>query len=174
MMRKLEIGAGRNKIDSDWEVLDAVKSPIVDIVTDVCKPLPIMDDTYDLIYMSHVLEHVPWYETVKVLRELHRILKKGGVVEIWVPDFVKIIKIYTTKKIPDGWYRLNPDKSFMTWINGRLFAGHGGGFNWHRATFDSNYLHKCLNVAGFSELTLLKKPRAYNHGYINLGMSGRK
>lgn len=172
--RKLEIGAFGKKIDNDWEVLDAVKSPIVDIVADVCKPLPLNDNAYDLIYMSHVLEHIPWYDTIKILKELYRILKKGGVIEIWVPDFEKAVKVYLKQEIPDGWYMLNPDKNFMMWINGRTFAGHRGEYSWHRATFDTNHLRNCLEKAGFCEVGMLKKTRTVNHGYVNLGMSGKK
>lgn len=34
------------------------------------------DDTFDVIYCSHVLEHVP--EDRRAMRELRRVLKKGG------------------------------------------------------------------------------------------------
>ena len=173
-MRNLEIGARGRKIDSRWEVLDTVKSPIVDIVADICKPLPIGDNTYDLIYMSHVLEHIAWYDTIKVLKELHRILKKDGVIEIWVPDFEKIVEVYLKQKIQDGWYMRNPNKNPYVWISGRLFWGLRGEYSWHRAMFDSRHLHACLEEVGFCGVSMLENTRTVNHGYINLGVSGKK
>ena len=57
-------------------------------------PLPIKSHTYDLVYMSHILEHIPWFQTVDFLKEIHRILKGDGTVEIWVPDFEKIVEAF--------------------------------------------------------------------------------
>lgn len=43
----------------------------------------IRDDKFDLIICSHVLEHVP--DDIKAMRELFRILRRGGVAVIMVP-----------------------------------------------------------------------------------------
>src|SRR5688572_7586699 len=45
--------------------------------------LPFPDGTFDMIYCSHVLEHVP--DDHLALRELFRVLKKGGLAVIMVP-----------------------------------------------------------------------------------------
>jgi len=50
-----------------------------------CFPYPIESDTYDYIYCNHVLEHLERPELV--LKELHRITKNGGIIEINVPHF---------------------------------------------------------------------------------------
>ncbi len=45
--------------------------------------LPFADNTFDHIIANHVMEHLPqWFETMK---ELARIVKVGGLIEIWVP-----------------------------------------------------------------------------------------
>ena len=48
-------------------------------------PYPFADDEFDYILASHVLEHLdkPFW----VMRELHRILKPGGVLHVKVPHF---------------------------------------------------------------------------------------
>lgn len=46
-----------------------------------------------LLYASHVLEHIPWYKTEEVLREWVRVLKPGGVLEVWVPDRLKYARL---------------------------------------------------------------------------------
>lgn len=53
-------------------------------------PLPFSDETFDEILCSDVLEHL---EYIPVLRDLHRILKTGGVLEIKVPHFTSINNI---------------------------------------------------------------------------------
>lgn len=174
-MLALEIGPGKAPVNRSWDIIDMVKYPYVDIVHDVRNlPLPVGSNKYDLIYMSHILEHIPWFQTHDFLKEILRILKPGGEVEIWVPDFAKLVDAYQRQKILDTWFKFNPDKDFMTWINGRLFTYGPGEENWHRAAFDEKYLRRCLQRAGFRHTTRLTKPRGYDHGPINLGVAGVK
>ncbi len=45
--------------------------------------LPFADNTFDHIIANHVMEHIPqWFETMK---EFSRVVKTGGLIEIWVP-----------------------------------------------------------------------------------------
>ena len=46
------------------------------------------DDTFDVIYCSHVLEHVP--EDRQAMREFHRVLKPGGWTVLQVPVTVDV------------------------------------------------------------------------------------
>ena len=172
-MRKLEIGS-QTKLGPDWELMDIVPGPEVDVVADLAKRLPFEDGAFDLVYMSHVLEHVPWFKTVDVLVEVRRILKVGGMVEIWVPDFGLIVEGYLKGEPQDGWRRRNPDGDPMLWVNGRIFT-YGPEPNWHRAAFDQAHLCRCLRDAGFlPEVWPLDRPRGTDHGPINLGLGARK
>jgi len=143
--RYLEIGPGNSRLPG-FETLDIIGGRNVDYVYDAAKPLPFEDDTFDLVYASHVLEHIPWYKTEEVLKEWARILKPGGVLEVWVPDGLKICKALLEYELNgakeamelDGWYKFNPRKDLYLWVNGRLFTyGDGTGnpksSNWHRA-----------------------------------------
>jgi predicted SAM-dependent methyltransferase len=176
---KLEIGSEKvkSKLGLDWKTMDIIASKDVDIVHDITKlPLPLDSDSCEIIYMSHVLEHIPWTQTSKLLRDLYRCLKKGGSLEVWVPDLEKLAKAYLNPSLikNDGWYKYNPDKDPTRWFNGRLFTYGPGMENFHRAAFDTRYLTKCLTEAGFTQTEKLKKPRGYDHGWINLGMKGVK
>jgi len=173
-MRKLEIGCNNQRISEEWETLDIVSGDNVDIVTNIENELPIEDNIYDLIYMSHVLEHIPWYKTIDVLRELYRILKPNGMVEIFVPDIDKIISAYQKGIIPDEWYKFNKKKNPFLWFVGRIYTYGEHESDFHKSAFNREHLKYCLESAGFVDIEIIKKPRGITHGYINLGMKGLK
>ncbi len=84
MEKKLNVGCGTH-IKEGWVNLDSARIPGVDVVHDIGKiPFPFADEEFTEILCRDVLEHV---EYIPVLRELHRILKPGGVLKIQVPHF---------------------------------------------------------------------------------------
>ena len=173
-MKRLEIGPRDKPLGRGWTTLDVVKRPSVNVVADWARPpLPFKAESFDLIYASHVLEHIPWFATQKVLREALRILRRKGSIEIWVPDFTVIVSGFLDHECKDPWRKFNKGGDYMTWVNGRLFS-YGPRENWHRATFTEQSLRRHLQDAGFTQIKRLKKPRGYHHGPINLGLSGRK
>lgn len=52
------------------------------------------DESAELIYSSHSFEYFDRVEAVAVLKEWHRVLKKGGVLRLAVPDFDKLLEVY--------------------------------------------------------------------------------
>lgn len=55
----------------------------VNVICDLSKPLPFQDNEFDHIIANHVLEHIPsWWNC---FTELTRIVKPGGIIEVWVP-----------------------------------------------------------------------------------------
>ncbi len=89
--RMLEMGPGGERIDG-FETLSIVPGMAVDYVADAAKKLPFPDNVFKVVYASHVLEHVPWYQTTDALKEWIRILAPGGRLEVCVPDGLKICK----------------------------------------------------------------------------------
>ena len=73
-------------------------SPLADIKADICA-LPFEDETYDLILCNHVLEHIP--DDRKAMRELYRILKKGGTLIAQVPLEEGRLKSFEDDSITD-------------------------------------------------------------------------
>ena len=45
-------------------------------------PLPFEDDTLEIIYTSHTVEHVPFNSSMNLFKEAFRCLKKGGVLRV--------------------------------------------------------------------------------------------
>ena len=58
-------------------------SPIVDVKADICD-LPFENDHFDIIFCNHVLEHI--VDDKKAMQELYRVLKKGGMAILQIPQ----------------------------------------------------------------------------------------
>jgi predicted SAM-dependent methyltransferase len=91
--RLLNLGCG-GRFHPDWENLDF--SPIAPSVRahDLRKGIPFPDESFDVVYHSHVLEHFPKGDAPVFLRECHRVLKQGGVIRVAVPDLERIARMY--------------------------------------------------------------------------------
>mgnify|MGYP001596516366 FL=1 len=60
-----------------------LESPIADVKADICN-LPFKDDSFDIVFCNHVLEHIP--DDKKAMQELFRVLKKGGFGVFQIPQ----------------------------------------------------------------------------------------
>lgn len=175
----VEIGPGTSRISSEWVTVDCENRCDVDYVCQWGQErLPFADSTVDIVYASHVLEHIPWTHTEQAIQDVRRILKVGGLFEIWVPDFRYLVECYLKGICGDDWRVENLNDDPMVWLNGRIFT-YGGDKgladpNWHRAVFDRDSLTKLLINNGFHHVGLLFKPRGHDHGKINLGVGGYK
>ncbi|MFK7002006.1 class I SAM-dependent methyltransferase [Flavobacterium oreochromis] len=58
-------------------------SPLADVKADICN-LPFEDNSYDIIFCNHVLEHIP--DDTKAMQELYRVLKPGGMGIFQIPQ----------------------------------------------------------------------------------------
>ncbi|TDY61431.1 methyltransferase family protein [Algibacter lectus] len=66
----------------DYTTTDLL-SPIADVKADICN-LPFEDNSYDIIFCNHVLEHIP--DDTKAMQELYRVLKPGGMGIFQIPQ----------------------------------------------------------------------------------------
>jgi predicted SAM-dependent methyltransferase len=190
-MKQLEIGpsAEWGRLGDDWETMDNEKFEYVDIVHDIHDiPFPIKDETYDLVYMAHVLEHVHWMKTVDVLKEIRRIVKFGGKLEMWAPDLNKIISAVINydavpemerKVVVNGQYTSTEIPHFE-WVNQKIFTYRhdpGKGGQLHEAIFNPEFLKDCLTRSGFVDIQPLKNPKGpypSYHGWCQFGLEGTK
>jgi predicted SAM-dependent methyltransferase len=132
---KLHIGCGDKHIPSFIHI-DIRKLPHVDYVTSADKLDMFADNSVDLIYACHILEHFGRNQIYYVLGEWHRVLKHGGILRIAVPDFEKLVEVYL---------RTNDLKVIL----GLLVGGQDYPENTHRTVFDYVYLSEVLKEVGF-------------------------
>jgi SAM-dependent methyltransferase len=74
---------------------------------DVVRGLGLKDCSVDLVYCSHVLEHLALADCVQALNEVHRLLRPGGVFRGVLPDLALLVRQYLSCRDPD------PASAFM-------------------------------------------------------------
>lgn len=87
----------RNQKNIDYTTTDLF-SPLADVKADICN-LPFEDNTYDLIFCNHVLEHIP--NDTKAMQELYRVLKPGGMGIFQIPQDLSRATTFSDDSITD-------------------------------------------------------------------------
>jgi predicted SAM-dependent methyltransferase len=117
--------------------VDAWPAAHVHYVHDVTRLPMFADDSTDLVYACHVLEHISPGRHVEVLWEWRRTLKAGGILRLSVPDFDRLVEIYEACARD------------VTSIQNPLIGDEG--HNRHAAVINRAYLEGALEAAGFRE-----------------------
>lgn len=81
--RVLDVGCGEHKIIHEAIGLDLHHYKNIDIISDA-ENVPFSNESFDSIAMLEVIEHLKNPE--KALKEIHRVLKKGGQIIISTPN----------------------------------------------------------------------------------------
>lgn len=168
---KLNIGSGERHLEGFLSVDIDGDLQGIDVVHDVSCPLPFVHNTVERIFSSHCLEHVWWEDVPGVLKDWHRVLVSGGVLEIWVPDFTVAASIGSRDSV--SW----SDIEHLEWIihNRRT---HNLCVNYeHRAAFSFPILKCYLEMAGFVDVERIPVsdfPFPGVHVGINMGVRCRK
>jgi len=111
------------------------------------------ENKIDLIYVSHVLEHVGRRQYMSVLQRWYDILKEGGTLRIAVPDFEKVVEHYNK----------NHD---LQAIRGFLYGGQTYPQNYHYCAWDFKTLASDLETIGFKDVKLYDW-RQTEHSHID-------
>ncbi|MDL0080349.1 class I SAM-dependent methyltransferase [Helicobacter zhangjianzhongii] len=92
-MKLLNFACG-SRIHPDWVNIDF--SPIDKRVKKVnlLRTLPFADESFDVAYSSHFLEHLTPQKALQILKEIKRILKPNGIIRIVVPDLQNLVSAY--------------------------------------------------------------------------------
>lgn len=140
------------------------------IFADATMHLPFKDEQVDVIYSSHMIEHLSPNGAVKFLLEAKRTLRSGGVLRISVPDLKKHVSHYVEDGDADNFMK----KTYISAgeINSFKEKLHFFfvGFRHHQWMYDGNSLSKLLLKVGFKETFILNagKTMIKNYGELNL------
>lgn len=95
--KMLNIGCGV-WFHPDWINIDLRGGADV-ICHNITEGLPFSDESFDVVYHSHLLEHIPRIKALPFMKECYRVLKPGGIVRVLVPDLEQIARLYLEKLV---------------------------------------------------------------------------
>lgn len=150
---KLHLGCGYKRLEGFVNV-DIRPETNCDILDDVAVLKNIENNSADLIYACHVLEHFNRTQYKDVLKRWTEILKSGGVLRVSVPDLYKVSELHYTKK-----YSL---KKLM----GFLYGGQNYPENFHYIGFDFDTLKEDLEELGYKDVKIWSW-KEVEHGSID-------
>lgn len=154
---RVQFGPGRRNYLESWINVDAnMFTARCDVWSDISKHLPFRDASVDAIYSHHVIEHLPDLPTH--FREMHRILKPGGVIRVGGPNGDAAMREYLAGNV--AWFSDFPDA--RTSIGGRLenfiFCRQE-----HLTILTPSFLEEIATAAGFSNVRVVRPVTETGH-----------
>jgi predicted SAM-dependent methyltransferase len=131
------------------------------------KKWPYKSDSVDIVYASHLFEHLTLVSAELFLNESYRCLKPGGIIRIVVPDLYKICKRYISEYEQTD--KADPTEFIMWAINMHREGQYGMKSGWikkfvlewqgyphqHKFMYDEKSLTKKFEEKGFREIRSL-------------------
>jgi predicted SAM-dependent methyltransferase len=145
---KVQLGPGQKGYIPGWVNLDANKfSARIDVWANLLDGLPFRDNSVDVIYSHHVIEHLPDSFLPNHLQEMHRCLKPGGSIRIGGPNGDSAAKKLIERDA--SWFSDFPEHRKS--VGGR-FANFILCKGEHLTILTLSYLEELLIAAGFSDV----------------------
>ena len=150
---KLNLGC-RNKKLPGFINIDICEDTKPDVVDNAFTLKKFQWESVDLIYSSHMLEHLNYAESFKALSRWHFLLKKGGVLRLSVPDLEVIFAhcLYY-KNLSDMMHLLYGDQSTE--------------FEYHKMGWTFDTLKIDLECMGFEDIKRWNWRTTEPHSYID-------
>jgi predicted SAM-dependent methyltransferase len=157
--RCLRVGSGSHT-DPGWLSVDLVPVSRGVVFIDATKRFPLPSASFDAVQCEHVIEHVAHEAGLTMLRECHRILRKGGILRIATPN-LDLVRRLLDDSISDravaayvNWSnRAFGAPSELSELSNAVFTVNRFVRNWgHVFLYDEPTLRRALAAAGFSEI----------------------
>ena len=136
---KLHIGPGKAYLPG-WVNVDIFSNVKADLYASALA-IPYPQESFDLIYSGHVLEHINRNVTLSALTHWRSLLKPGGILRLAVPNFQAIVDHYNKH----GQLKI---------LLGLLYGGQKFMLDSHCVVFDPDYLRECLSTVGFKTIRM--------------------
>ncbi|OHA30097.1 MAG: hypothetical protein A3G52_02360 [Candidatus Taylorbacteria bacterium RIFCSPLOWO2_12_FULL_43_20] len=146
----INLGSGNNT-SAEFTNINAVPFRHTHIVGDITDLSDLSSNSVDMLYASHVIEHIPRSQLVRAFREWHRVLKHGTFLRFGVPDFDRLVDVYNVsgKKIES--------------IESQLMGQGESGYDDHHSIWNFDYAKRLLFEAGFRGEVRLWDVNKVNH-----------
>ena len=126
------------------------------VCADATRRIPLPDRSVEVLYSSHMIEHLDRSEARRFLEEAKRVLVPGGIIRLAVPDIERQVKKYAETGDADGFVEAThmcvprpksfPERLKALWVGQRH----------HHWMYDRVSLCKLLTDAEFKEATSLE------------------
>jgi predicted SAM-dependent methyltransferase len=93
-LKMINIGCG-SRFHGDWINMDVMPLDPAIRKIDALSGIPVETGSADVVYHSHLLEHLPKQMAPAFIAECFRVLKEGGLIRVVVPDLEQIARQYT-------------------------------------------------------------------------------
>jgi predicted SAM-dependent methyltransferase len=150
----VNLGSGGKGLEG-WVNIELVRARDTSFCFDIRRTLPLADQSVSRILAEHVVEHIDHRQDIpKVFADWFRVLRKGGIVRIVVPDVPKFMDAYLTNDF-DKWMALGfdlnnmpSDMSTQMQLVNHVFHQSGE----HLFGYDFETMKWALRNAGFSTI----------------------
>lgn len=139
-MRTIELGGGNNpQYRPNYDIRNLQN---VDMVIDLNYPIPVPDNSYDLIYSRYFVEHVSYKNVDNLLREMYRILVPAGNIVIITANLFEQAKVL-----------VNTSQWNQKLIS-MIFGDQNYNENAHQCGFSPEYIIRILTNIGFKNIKI--------------------
>lgn len=153
MSLKLNLGCYDRKLHG-WTNIDIRPEVNPDIVDDAFKLEKFESNTVDIIYCSHMLEHLTFTEAHMALVRWYDLLKDGGILRLAVPDMEAVFAHYFYwKQLP--------------LLYSALWGSQRHEFDYHKSGWDFQTLKEKLEYVGFDNIDRWHPEYTEPHNYID-------
>lgn len=137
---RLHLGGTERK--PGWVNLNIQQGSAVDVVG-TCDDLSMFaDGSCQLVYASHVLEHLPLERAFACAKEVRRVLVPGGQFLVSVPNVPVVLRLLAQATEPDR-------RFFLMKV---IFGGDADPYDHHRFGYDYEIAKHLFAVCGFTTL----------------------
>lgn len=122
-----------------------------DVKVEPGQQYPFEDDTFDAVFLGHVLEHIPWKEVPAFLYDMKRVAKPNAQFLVCGPDIFRTIDRYAAGQEPKHILMAALEHQDLNLQPGREYDWWDGAH--HHWNCHNDRVAKLLAGCGFSEIT---------------------
>jgi predicted SAM-dependent methyltransferase len=160
---RLNIG-GTTPLDG-WKILNIQSGESVDYIGSCTDLSQFKDASVSEVYASHIFEHLSYVnELLNALKEVHRILVKGGILRISVPDFELLCKMFLHPS-------LSGEQRF--YIMNIVFGGQQDPHDYHKVGLTWEFMSSYLQQAGFSSIRRVNEFGIFENDCSSIKVGGQ-
>ncbi len=158
--KRLHLGCGTNHVEG-WLNVDKF-SAHADAYVNAYGRFPFPDDSFELVYSEHMIEHIRLNKVRHVLSEVYRVTRPGGLFRVTTPDLELLATKYLEgdreffRSVFDRYEKERERGRARVWPlrtpGGAFMVSAVREFYNHRWLFDFEGLRECLLELGFSRV----------------------